>query len=295
MNTEIILIPVYNDFRSLEKLLSEFSSLISKNDNLKFMIINDGSDPAQTNAFMINQINNLDLTIINNEINMGHQKAIILGLKKILEKYKKINILIMDGDGEDKPSDALEMLADFRKLNGVEVIRAKRGNRSNSLDFRIFYMIYRIFFRLLVGISLPYGNFMVINHELAFKIFSNEVNSPHIASMVEKLAKKKISRKLDRGERYDGNSKMNKEALIRYGYSAITFWSDRLTIRLLILMSTLIVISALVSGLLIITKFFTEVLLPGWLSLVILIVGSTVLIILSQLFLFMLISIKIDK
>ena len=81
-----ILIPVYNDWQSLSKLLSDIDNeIINIDHKVSVIIIDDGSTfDRQINT---NNLSNLDtIKIITMKENRGHARCIAAGLKFIYEK-----------------------------------------------------------------------------------------------------------------------------------------------------------------------------------------------------------------
>ena len=97
----IILIPVFNDFRSTSKLIEEVDSSISNlNASFSVIIINDASTDEK-NLETKNLINIKSLKLINMRNNKGHARCIAAGLKHISENEDFDYVIPMDGDGED--------------------------------------------------------------------------------------------------------------------------------------------------------------------------------------------------
>ena len=68
----------------------------------------------------------------------------------------------MDSDGEDKPSD-IQRLLEQLKQDGLDVVVATRRSRVESLRFKLFYLVYKLLFRILVGRVFGFGNFNGFN------------------------------------------------------------------------------------------------------------------------------------
>ena len=100
-----ILIPVYNDWQSVFKLLEGINLEVSKlDDEFSIIIINDASTEVRVD-FLAN-INNLNsVQIINMKENRGHARCNAAGLKYISEKEDFVYVIPMDGDGEDRPEE----------------------------------------------------------------------------------------------------------------------------------------------------------------------------------------------
>ena len=79
MKKYIILIPVYNDWKSVFKLLKEIDFQVSKlNADVSILIMNDGStEPRPTNEFILENLKSI--RIINMKKNQGHGRSIVTG------------------------------------------------------------------------------------------------------------------------------------------------------------------------------------------------------------------------
>ena len=99
MNKIKILIPVYNDWQSVFKLLEDINSQVSTlNGEFSIIIVNDASTEDRA-EFSVN-INNLkSIEIINMKENKGHARCNAAGLKYINEKEDFDYVIPMDGDG----------------------------------------------------------------------------------------------------------------------------------------------------------------------------------------------------
>ena len=113
----VILIPVYNDWKSLNKLLGEIDKCLKtiKNFNTEILILNDKS----TEEYYINKHNFFSIkkiTILTLKKNLGSQKSIAIGLSYLNKSKDKFFVTVMDGDGEDNPNEIEKM------LNEIELI-----------------------------------------------------------------------------------------------------------------------------------------------------------------------------
>ena len=129
-----ILIPVYNDWQSVSKLIDEINSL-SKNleSQISIIIINDAS--THDHIIENKDLENISsLKIINMKKNRGHARCIAAGLKFIFEKEEFDYVIPMDGDGEDRPEE-LKLLIDKISEYSDKIITADRTKRSEGFFF----------------------------------------------------------------------------------------------------------------------------------------------------------------
>ena len=143
MKKFVILIPVYNDWESLSKLIKDISLQLKdyKNDKFKFVIINDGSTNSQPK---INKPENiLSIKILNMKINKGHTLCIAYGINFVLKNEEFDNLILMDGDGEDRPEEVLSLVK--KNLENLEKsVIAKRVKRSEGILFKSLYQIHKL-------------------------------------------------------------------------------------------------------------------------------------------------------
>ena len=124
-----ILIPVYNDWESLFKLLDEIDKEIQSIDKTEFhcVVVNDSSTIKAPDIKVPRNISTLQ--IINMKKNRGHARCNAFGIRHLSKNLDFDNLIVMDADGEDRPEE-IKMLAENAFSNlGVSVV-AKRVKRS---------------------------------------------------------------------------------------------------------------------------------------------------------------------
>jgi glycosyltransferase involved in cell wall biosynthesis len=279
-----ILIPLYNDAESLNTLLAELGQALGKLSDHRFsvLIVDDGSSEAihvQNAALFPTEILRL-------QRNIGHQKAIAIGLAWLKENKACDNVLVMDSDGEDRPEDAVALLNALPDNPG-KIIFAQRKSRQEGNRFRLFYKLYKLFFRVLTGQRIAFGNFMVMPKPVLDKaVFYSEIWS-HIAGGLLKAGLPYTAIETHRGKRYAGKSKMNFTSLLLHGLGAIAVFMEVIATRLLIFSLLLIGLSLTAILVLVGIKTFSDYAIPGWTSTVV----SAMLIVLLQSFLLSLFTI----
>jgi glycosyltransferase involved in cell wall biosynthesis len=278
----IILIPVYNDAESLNVLINRISEIILQQGitDFTFFIVDDGS------VFPQKIMSSYPLQILHLQRNIGHQKALAIGLAYIKDHFRCDKVLIMDSDGEDRPED-FPLLYSASVKHPEKIIFAYRQSRQNGMNFNFFYRLYKLLFRLLTGKKISFGNFLIMPKASLDKIvFYSEIWN-HLAGGILKSGLPFTSVKTHRGKRYADKSKMTFTSLLLHGLGAIAVFVEVIATRLLILSFILIGISILAILLLIGIRTFTSLAIPGWTSNVV----SAMLIILLQGFLLSLFTI----
>jgi len=204
-NFFIILIPVYNDWKSLEKLIEKIELFIKGLDKFLILIVDDHST---VRCFLKKKYkkNKKKIKILRLNKNLGSQKAIAIGLDYIKKNFFKSNVLIMDGDGEDDPSKIKEMLFEAKK-NSDTIIVSCRLKRKESFYIKFFYKIHLliVFFLTLKWIS--FGNFSCLNTKNLEKLLKDD--SLYLAYSAAVIKNNKIKRLYaKRNKRFFGKSKV---------------------------------------------------------------------------------------
>ena len=215
MSKNIIIIPIYNDWKSLNKLLFQLNENLKNNKNFEteILIINDYSseqiDIKKDNLSTIKKI-----SIINLNKNLGSQKAIAVGLFYLKDRAKNSFVTIMDGDGEDDPLQVNNMLEEAKK-NQDFIITSNRKKRQESLAIQILYKIHLIMTFIFSHKWISFGNFTTFSSKNISKILSNN-NSwyAHSSSVLNNCKIKRLYAK--REKRYFDKSKVNLLALMEH-------------------------------------------------------------------------------
>lgn len=254
------LMPVYNDWDSVNGLLKVLSAKLDKDYVCRYVIVDDGSSQKVPDSFA-NIPNVHIITLIRN---FGHQRAIAIGLSWIAEgDAEKGSTIVMDSDGEDDGAGVLTLLKNEKVLPD-RIIFASRIHRRENILFKSGYAIYKMLFRLLTGSSISFGNFSLVPYDLLKQlVYSPEIWNHYSSGIIRsKLPYSFVP--VQRGKRIAGKSKMNFISLVLHGLSAISVYIDIVAVRLLL---TFLLLSGLsMIGVLIVLyfKFFTGLAIPGW-------------------------------
>ncbi|OUR93402.1 hypothetical protein A9Q87_05515 [Flavobacteriales bacterium 34_180_T64] len=284
----IIVAPVYNDWESFQFLIEELVHL-KKVSNIvieEVVAVNDGSTQSidQDKSF------SLPITIVNLNNNMGHQRAISIGLSYVNDHLKEVvdQIVVMDCDGEDRPEDIYKLVQAQIAANNKSIIFAKREKRSESFLFKLFYLIYKYVFSLLTTQHIDFGNYSSIPRSLVEKTVSIPELWNHYSGAIIKSKISYLSIGTDRGKRYHGSSKMNFQNLVLHGLSSISIYLDIVSVRLLFLSFFSSIIVGV--GLLVILflGLFTNIIVSSWSSAIGLILINILAIVILTTFLILL-------
>lgn len=263
-----ILIPVFNDWESLARLLPEIDAALGSVGLQGWVtVVDDGSTLLLTDEIRHQNYTTLrTVEIVRLRCNLGHQRAIAVGMAHLCQSHVSANALvIMDGDGEDRPKDIPRLFAELsRSGNQCHVVFAARTKRFESPLFRLMYNLYRLFHWLLTGISIRVGNFSA----LSLSALSRLVIAPdawnHYAAAVFRSRIPFSTLPLPRGKRYLGESHMRYSSLVAHGLSAIAVFSEIVGARLIILLSGLVGVGIFLLVIVVLVRLLTDQAIPGW-------------------------------
>ena len=231
MKKYIILIPVFNDWQSVFKLIENIDLQIN-NETIDIIIVNDASTESfDDNQKKFSKINSVK--IINLIKNGGHRKAIATGLKYCQENLEYDYIIPMDGDGEDRPEELKDFFNQVQETQ-PEVITATRIKRSESFLFKFLYSMHKIFTHLITGKLIKFGNYTCLSKNAVSKLLSDGSVWLSYSGAVTKHFPQFSTIQSIRGERYFGPSKMSILALLLHSFRISTVFRENIFIRVVI-------------------------------------------------------------
>ena len=226
-----ILIPIFNDWQSVFKLLNEINNLsLDSEFQLSIIILNDASNfdrPDIEKSFE----NIHSLKILNMKHNQGHARCIATGLKYIFEKDDFDFAIPMDGDGEDRPEEIKIFLDQIKKESYEKPIVGERIKRSESMIFKICYQLHKLITLVLTGKSIKFGNYTCLPKSTVEKMIKEKSTWNSFSGSLKKIEKDFISIPSIRGSRYFGPSKMNFMNLIKHSLSIMSVFRKTFLIR----------------------------------------------------------------
>ncbi len=229
-----ILIPVCDDWAALDLLLAVIDALEAPR-HFDVLVVNDSPLPPPL-ACITHPVHGRirSVRILNLKRNVGHQRAITLGLCHWLTQDYAGSVVVMDADGEDKPEDILRLLDAAEKYNGDAVVFAARAKRSENTVFRLGYYLYRWVHYCLTGIPVRFGNFSALHRQQIRTLVNYSEMWNHYAASVIRSRIPYTSIPTHRGRRLAGKSRMNLAGWVGHGISALSIFSDLVGTRILI-------------------------------------------------------------
>jgi len=257
-------IPVFNDWESASMLIEKLrDELATSNPNVKVEVtfVDDGSSEPVPPP---NSLSHPDLkvSILRLSTNVGHQLAILTGLRQV-SKSPSTHVLIMDSDGEDTTAGVIRLIEKALAEPDIAIV-AQRGIRSEKFSFRIMYHIHKAIFHTLIGKRLDFGNFVILPKSAVTKIISLADSSSHLPSSILRSGIPLVRVRVDRGNRFFGESKMNFEKLVTHSFASLAVFSDQIMVRLMIFSFFSTLITTLGIIIVIFTRVFSDLATPGW-------------------------------
>ena len=230
MKKYVILIPVFNDWKSVFKVLQEIDVIISDWDaEVSILIVNDAST-ENINSAQSNFKNLKSVRIVNMKKNRGHARCNAAGLKFLTEKENFDYVILMDGDGEDRPED-LNLIFNKSKESPSKVVTADRIKRSEGPFFKLLYECHKILTYIFTGKLIKFGNYSCLPKEAAARLVKEACIWSSFSGSVTKILSDRVSVPSIRGTRYFGPSQMNLFNLIIHSFSIIAVFKKTVIIR----------------------------------------------------------------
>lgn len=275
----IILVPQFNDWEALNLLIERINTDLASDilTHTSLLVVDDCSPLDRTEPFTA--FKGTGIQVLRLYRNLGHQRAIAIGLSYIATELSCEKVIVMDADGEDAPRDINLLFAKSAELPET-IIFAQRSKRQESFLFQFFYKIYKAVFKLLTGKVITFGNFSLIpQRRLQNLVRVSEIWNNYPGGVIRsRIPYDGVP--IERAKRLAGSSKMNFVSLILHGLSAISVLIDATAVRILIFsvcMSGLVL--AVIGGILFLKLIGNAT--PGWASTL----STTLLIVMMQSFL----------
>jgi hypothetical protein len=200
--------------------------------------------------------------------NLGHQKAIAIGLAYAVAHRLADIFLVMDADGEDMPDDVPRMLTSIEGCSDLSIAVAKRIKRSERLTFRIFYQLYRLVFLFFTGHRISFGNFSAMRIGAAQRLVNMGELWVSLPATILRSRLPLIELSVERGRRYQDDSRMNIVSLVILGFGAVAAFLDIALTRMILSASGLVGLCLVASAVATVLKL-VGLATPGWVTTVI--------------------------
>lgn len=254
MKKIIIVLPLYNDWKSANKLLGNINKIFLKKSNINIIIVDDYSS-EKINIDIKKYLNIKKIHVLSLNQNIGSQKAIYLALKKIQNETNAI-IVVMDADGEDDPSKLRKLVIKAEK-NEKGIVFAKRTKRTENVILRFLNIIRLIITFLLTGKFLNIGNFCAFSGKNLKALLSNRNITLAFSSGAIKNIKKNYFISIKKKNRYFGRSKVSFYFLIMHSINLISVFYKEVFLRTSVVILLYLIIKGPDNNIAIIFSFYT--------------------------------------
>ena len=230
MRKIVILIPVFNDWESVKKLIVEINENISNFQETHFecLIVNDASTIDQPKLTRPSNIKSLE--ILNMKENRGHARCNAFGIRYVLQKKDFDYLILMDGDGEDRPIEIKSLVEAINNKPTFSVV-AKRVKRSEGPFFQSLYQAHKLITLIFTGQNINFGNYSILTKEDIKKLHSKASLWSSFSGTVKKNIKSYSEINSVRGLRYFGPSQMSLFKLLVHSFSIIGVFKYHVFLR----------------------------------------------------------------
>ena len=254
MKKIIILIPVYNDWESLDKLLIEINKNIDFFNDINFecLIVNDASTTQLPELHKPGNFESIEL--LNMRENRGHARCNAFGIRYIFQNKKFDNLILMDGDGEDRPEEIKSLVKKIIENPDLSVV-AKRIKRSEGLFFQTLYQLHKLITFIFTGQNVNFGNYCILTRRDVEKLHTKASLWSSFSGTVKKNLKSINEISSIRGMRYFGPSQMSLLKLIIHSFSIIAVFKYNVFLRSTIMLIALAYLNSYLGNLTIFFQF----------------------------------------
>jgi polyisoprenyl-phosphate glycosyltransferase len=221
-----ILIPVFNDWGSLERLLNEISNNIKDIKKAQFdcVVINDCSTVQKPILKTPNKFNSVK--IIHMSKNKGHARCNAFGIRYLSKSAETDYLILMDGDGEDRPEEIKSLVDKILKEPNKSVV-AKRIKRSEGFLFQMLYRAHKYLTLFTTGKLINFGNYSCLTKTDIKKLSGKASLWSSYSGSFKRHIKNYNEVNSTRGLRYFGPSQMSLFKLLIHSLSIIAVFRYR--------------------------------------------------------------------
>jgi dolichol-phosphate mannosyltransferase len=272
-----VVIPVYGCATCLEQLCQQLEANLNKlTDHYEIILVDDRSPDNAWDTIVSLQAGHPSVKGVRLSRNYGQHIAITAGLAAAGGDYA----VVMDCDLQDPPSLIPELFAKLRE--GYDLVLARRIERSHSA-FRLWAA--KAYFKLLSRLTEEpvdgsYGSFSILTRKVIDGFLRFEEKERHYLFILRWLGFRIGSVDYAHQERYAGRSSYTLGRLFQHALNGILFQATVL-LRWIVSLGFLFAFSGLAMAVYFVWRHLFHTSLPGWTSLVILILMSTGAILIS--------------
>ncbi len=271
-----IVIPVFDDWDCARALVAQLRDAMPRiGVDATIFLVDDGSMHKAPADVAPRGRGLAPVNVIELFTNVGHQRAIAIGLAAVDASDRFEAALVMDGDGEDRVEE-IERLLDAHRAHPEDIVVAQRGRRRERFPFKPFYGAYQRLFRVLTGRRWDFGNFTLLPASVVRRIVHSTDLWNHYPATLMRSRVAICRVRVDRGSRLFGESRMNFVSLVNHGLSAIAVFVDVVFVRLLAVAIAVLVAAGAVGVGVIAVRIWSGASIPGWAALTLILLAFAV-------------------
>jgi dolichol-phosphate mannosyltransferase len=260
-------IPVCNEEETLPELDRRLRSVLDGLDGpAEVILVDDGSSDRSHELLVDLSRRDPRFKVLRFTRNFGHQMAITAGL----DRASGDAVIVMDGDLQDPPELAPELIARWRE--GYEVVYAIREDRRAEPFLRraAIRLFYRILRRLTeVDIPPDAGDFRLVDRRALDQFRALRENNRYVRGLFAWIGFRQIGVPYRREARYAGTTKYPLRKLVKLGADGVLGFSN-LPLRLTMALGFAVSGTSFVLGVVaIVLRIIGIGTVPGWASVVV--------------------------
>ncbi len=258
-----VVAPVFNEAQTIREFFTRVTQTL-KNFSFELVLVDDGSHDLSWQIIQELAKSNKSIRAIRLARNFGHQAALTAGL----EHAKGDAVIIIDSDLQDPPEIILEMIEKWKE--GFDVVYGVRKERKGeSLFKKTTASLFYHFFRSTSQINAPLeaGDFRLLSRNVVNALKQLPERVRFLRGLTSWVGFKQTGVYYTRDPRFSGETKFSIVRMLRFALDGITSFSA-LPLQMAIYVgffTTLISILVIFYSLYI--KLFSHDVVPGWTSL----------------------------
>lgn len=276
----VVLMPVFNDWESVALLIPRLDATLQQcAAESRIVLVDDASTESPPDRLIDGPLENIrSIEIVRLARNLGHQRAIAIGLAYIHQTVPCRAVVVMDADGEDRPEDIPALVEALGQQQDLRIVFGARARRMEGLTFRVFYHLYRALHRIVTGVPVRVGNFSGVPSSALRRLMVVWELWNHYAAAVIHSGLPYSTIPVSRATRLRGHSRMRFSGLVMHGWSALSVFGEVVSVRLLLAALSLAVVAAAVITVALYAHLRAGMAVPGWVTLA----AACLLIVVSQ-------------
>jgi polyisoprenyl-phosphate glycosyltransferase len=260
----VVLVPVLDDWPAVSALVARLGAMAQGLGLATALLVVDDGSTESSDGVRLAAEGLAWVRVLRLRRNLGHQRAIAVGLCYIDEHIACETVVVMDGDGEDRPEDVPALVMKSASDAHAPVVFAERQRRVEGALFRLGYAAYRLLHRVLTGSDVRFGNFSAVPRQRLESLTVVSELWIHYAASVLRSKQPWCTIPLQRAQRLNGTSRMNFVALVVHGLSAISVYSDVVFTRLVVATAALSALALAGLATVTLVRLGTNLAIPGW-------------------------------